>query len=137
MNHQPPEKEEVQDPLQDAVGQRRETPEVELSGEGAYLLGRARGLLELKDDIMRSIRAAPVHGTVRLGLPAELSEHILSRILDRVCMLRLWSRSRLRLQRTMSMKPKNSELDLVVLREGLEPRRWPAGLAEPTEMDHV
>ena len=110
---------------------------VELSDQGAYLLGRARGLLELKDDIMRSIRAAPVHGTVRLGLPAELSEHILSRILDRVCMLRLWSRSRLRLQRTMSMKPKNSELDLVVLREGLEPRRWPAGLAEPTEMDHV
>ena len=53
-----------------------------------------------------------------------MSEHILSRLLARVYMLRLLSMSRL--QRTMAMKLKNSELDLVVLREGLEPRQWPA-----------
>src|SRR5512147_1748915 len=56
---------------------------VELNGEGMYLLGRARELLDLNDDIMRSMRAAPVHGIVRLGFPAELSARYLSRVLDR------------------------------------------------------
>src|SRR5688572_20637316 len=56
---------------------------VELNPEGRYLLGRARELLALNDDIMRSMHATPVHGTIRLGFPAELSEHHLPRILDR------------------------------------------------------
>src|SRR5262245_31705307 len=56
---------------------------VELSQEGRYLLERARELLSLNDEIMRSMRAAPVHGTIRLGIPAELSARFLPRILDR------------------------------------------------------
>ena len=101
---------------------------VELSDEGAYLLGRARELLELNDDIMRSMRAAPVHGTVRLGFPAELSEHFLSRILDRFSHAAPAVEVEVEVAASciMAMKLKNSELDLVVLREGLEPRQWPA-----------
>ena len=56
---------------------------VELNPEGQYLLGRARELLALNDDIMQSLHAAPVHGTIRLGIPAELSARFLPRILDR------------------------------------------------------
>src|SRR5262249_39090965 len=56
---------------------------VELKNEGLYLLERARELLTLNDDIMRSMRAAPVHGTVRLGFPAELPARLLPRVLDR------------------------------------------------------
>ncbi len=101
---------------------------VELSGEGVYLLGRARDLLELNDDIMRSMRAAPVHGIVRLGFPAELAAHFLSRILDRFSHAAPAVEVEVEVAASciMGMKLKNSELDLVVLREGLEPRQWPA-----------
>ena len=101
---------------------------VELNGEGVYLLGRARELLELNDDIMRSMRAAPVHGIVRLGFPAELSAHFLSRILDRFSHAAPAVEVEVEVAASciMGMKLKNSELDLVVLREGLEPRQWPA-----------
>lgn len=100
---------------------------VELSGEGVYLLGRARELLELNDDIMRSMRAAPVHGTVRLGFPAELA-HFLSRILDRFSHAAPAVEVEVEVAAScvMGVKLKNSELDLVVVREGLEPRQWPA-----------
>ena len=56
---------------------------VELNNEGLHLLERARELLMLNDDIMRSMRAAPVHGTVRLGFAPELSARFLPRILER------------------------------------------------------
>jgi DNA-binding transcriptional LysR family regulator len=101
---------------------------VELNGEGAYLLRRARELLELNDDIMRSIRAAPVHGIVRLGFPAELSAHFLSRILDRFSHAAPAVEVEVEVSAScvMAMRLKNAEFDLVVLREGLEPRQWPA-----------
>jgi DNA-binding transcriptional LysR family regulator len=100
---------------------------VELSSEGAYLLGRARELLELNDDIMRSMRAAPVHGIVRLGFPAELSAH-LPRILERFAHAAPAVEVEVEVAASCSMavKLKNAELDLVVLRETLEPRQWPA-----------
>jgi DNA-binding transcriptional LysR family regulator len=100
---------------------------VELSGEGVYLLGRARDLLDLNDDIMRSMRAAPVRGIVRLGFPAELS-HFLSRILDRFSHAAPAIEVEVEVAASciMGMKLKNSELDLVVLREAFEPRQWPA-----------
>jgi DNA-binding transcriptional LysR family regulator len=98
---------------------------VELNGEGAYLLGRARELLELNDDIMRSMRAAPVHGIVRMGFPAELSARFLSRILDRFSHAAPAVEIEVEVAAScfMAVRLKNSELDLVVLRE---PRQWPA-----------
>ena len=101
---------------------------VELSGAGVYLLGRARDLLELNDDIMRSMRAAPVHGTVRLGFPAELSADFLPRILDRFSHAAPAVEVEVEVAASciVGTKLKNSELDLVVLRKELEPRQWPA-----------
>ena len=101
---------------------------VELSQDGQYLLGRAREILALNDDILRSIRAAPVHGTVRLGIPEEVAERYLPRILERFseqapsvevqvvgagsCVL--------------AVQFKAGDHDLVILDRGLEPRQWPA-----------
>jgi len=101
---------------------------VDLNSEGLYLLGRARELLALNDDIMRSMRAAPVHGTVRLGFPAELSARFLSRVLDRFAHAAPAVEVEVEVGTScfMAMKLKNSELDLVVLREGLELRQWPS-----------
>ena len=101
---------------------------VELNTEGMYLLGRARELLDLNDDIMRSMRAAPVHGVVRLGFPAELPARYLSRVLDRFSHAAPAVEVEVEVASScfMSIKLKNAELDLVVLREGLEPRQWPA-----------
>src|SRR5215813_10446298 len=101
---------------------------VELNGEGQYLLGRARELLALNDDIMQSIRAAPVHGTVRLGFPAELSARFLFQVLDRFAHVAPAVEVEVEVAAScsMSQRLKNAELDLVVLREGLEPRQWSA-----------
>ena len=101
---------------------------VELNPDGQYLLGRARELLSLNDDIMRSVRAAPVHGTVRLGIPAELSARYLPRILDSFSQAAPAVEVEVEVAAScfLSLKLKNAELDLALLREGLEPRQWPA-----------
>ena len=101
---------------------------VELNEEGQYLLGRARELLALNDDIMRSMHAAPVHGTVRFGIPAELSARFLPRILDRFSHAAPAVEVEVEIAASclLSLKLKNAELDLALVREGLEPRQWQA-----------
>ncbi|MFD1984104.1 LysR substrate-binding domain-containing protein [Mesorhizobium newzealandense] len=101
---------------------------VELNSEGHYLLGRARELLALNDDIMRSMHATPVHGTVRLGIPAELSARYLPRILNGFSQAAPLVEVEVEVAAScfLTLKLKNAELDLALLREGLEPRQWPA-----------
>lgn len=101
---------------------------VELNQQGRYLLDRARELLALNDDLMRSMRAAPVHGTIRLGIAAELSEQHLPKILDRFAQVAPAVEVEVEIATSclLAVKLKNGELDLVLLRSGLEPRQWPA-----------
>lgn len=101
---------------------------VELNQQGKYLLERARELLALNDDVMRSMRAAPVHGTVRLGIPEEVSARRLPRILDRFAHVAPAVEVEVEIGASclLALKLKNAELDLAVLRSGLEPRDWPA-----------
>jgi DNA-binding transcriptional LysR family regulator len=101
---------------------------VELNQEGLYLLGRARELLALNDDIMSFMRAVPVHGTVRFGIPAELSAGFLPRILDRFSQAAPAVEVEVETGSScfMASKLKNAELDLVVMRDVLAPRQWPA-----------
>lgn len=101
---------------------------VELNEQGRYLLERARELLALNDDVMRSMRAIPVHGTIRLGIPTELSERYLPRILDRFAHAAPAVEVEVEAAAScqLALKLKNGELDLVLLRAGLEPRQWPA-----------
>jgi DNA-binding transcriptional LysR family regulator len=100
---------------------------VELNGDGLQLLERARELLALNDDIMSLMKAEPVHGTIRLGIAAELSSRFLPQILDRF--MQTAPGVELEVEATgsciLALKLKNAEFDLVILREGLEPRQWP------------
>lgn len=101
---------------------------IELTPEGLYLLGRAREILALNDDILRSVRAAPVHGTVRLGIPEEVAERYLPRVLERFSEqapsveVQVVSAASC----VLAMQFKAGDHDLVILDRGLEPRQWPA-----------
>jgi DNA-binding transcriptional LysR family regulator len=101
---------------------------VELNPEGQYLLGRARELLALNDDIMRSLHATPVHGTIRLGIAEELSARYLPQILDRFSHAAPAVEVEVAVAAScfLALKLKSGELDLALLRAGLEPRQWPA-----------
>jgi DNA-binding transcriptional LysR family regulator len=101
---------------------------VELNQQGLYLLERARELLALNDDVMRSMKAAPVHGTIRLGIAEELSARHLPRILDRFSHVAPAVEVEVLIAGScfLALKLKNGELDLVLLRSGLEPRQWPS-----------
>ena len=56
---------------------------IALTPHGKLLLGRARELLALNDDIWRSFRSPAVHGTVRLGTPDDYALRFLPQILMR------------------------------------------------------
>lgn len=101
---------------------------VELNAAGQYLLGRARELLSLNDDIMSSMQAVPVHGTIRLGIAEELSARYLAKILDRFAHVAPQVEVEVEAAAScyLAMKLKNGELDLVLLGAGMEPRMWPA-----------
>jgi DNA-binding transcriptional LysR family regulator len=101
---------------------------VELNQQGQYLLGRARELLALNDDIMKSMHAAPVHGTVRLAIADELTPRFLPRILDRFSHVAPAVKVEVENGTScfLTLKLKNAECDLALLREGLEPRQWRA-----------
>ena len=101
---------------------------IDLTAQGSYLLGRAREILDLNDDIMRSIRAVPVHGTVRLGIPDEVSGRYLARILegfaDQAPLIEVAVTTASSCVLTGQFR--NGELDLMIVDQGLEPRQWPA-----------
>ncbi len=101
---------------------------VELNADGLQLLAQAKELLALNDEVMRSMRAAPVHGTVRLGIASELSTKFLPQILERFSDAAPGVEVQVEATSSciLSMKLKNGEADLVVVREGLQPRQWPA-----------
>jgi DNA-binding transcriptional LysR family regulator len=101
---------------------------VELNQQGQYLLERACELLALNDDIMRSMQATPVHGTIRLAIAEELSARFLPQILDRFSHVAPAVEVEVEIAAScfLALKLKNAECDLALLREGLEPRQWRA-----------
>jgi DNA-binding transcriptional LysR family regulator len=101
---------------------------VELTQRGQYLLGRAREILAMNDDIFATLRSAPSHGTVRLGIAEEFSSRFLSRILQGFAAKAPDADVEVvsSVSCALSIKLKAGELDLAVLEQGLEPRQWPA-----------
>lgn len=114
--------------LEQVLFNRSKGGSLELTPEGLYLLGRAREILALNDDILRSVRAAPVHGSIRLGIPEELAQRYLPLILEG------FSERAPSVEVQVGSAPscilagrfKSGEFDLVILDRGLEPRQWPA-----------
>lgn len=117
--------------LETMLGQKlldRSKGAVELTQQGQYLLGRARELLALNDEIVRSVTTIPIHGTVRLGLAEEFSPRYISQILAMFGEMA----PHVEVEFTSSpscalaIKLKSGELDLAIVEQGLEPRQWPA-----------
>lgn len=101
---------------------------VELNQRGQQLLPRAREILAMNDDILASLRSAPVHGTVRLGFAEEFSSRYLTKILARFAEIapHVEVEFTSTLSCALAHKLKAGEVDIVVLEHGLEPRQWPA-----------
>ena len=109
------------------VLQRSKGGGVELTSHGEYLLGRARQILSLNDEVVGMFRAPPVAGTVRLGTPDDYAFSYLPPILKR------FAETHPSVEVDVMCGPSNElvdrlrrgELDLTLVSEGNEPRDWP------------
>jgi len=101
---------------------------VQLTPHGQFLLGRARELLALNDEIWTSFRAPAVQGTVRLGTPDDYALRYLPQILKR------FAESHPAVQVDVLCLPSSDlvarlragELDLTLCSEGHGAAGWPA-----------
>ena len=102
--------------------------QVALTPHGQFLLGRAREMLALNDEIWTSFRSPQVQGTVRLGTPDDYALRYLPQILKRfadrypavdVDVLCLPSSD-------LCERLRDGELDLTLCSEGHETANWPS-----------
>ncbi|HEX5326724.1 MAG TPA: LysR family transcriptional regulator, partial [Acetobacteraceae bacterium] len=120
--------------LEEVLGQpvlsRSKGGSVELTPHGQFLLGRARQILALNDEVMATFRTPQIAGTVRLGTPDDYAFSYLPPVLKR------FADSHPAVQVEVVCEPSNElldrlhrgELDLTLLSEGTEPRSIPAVL---------
>jgi DNA-binding transcriptional LysR family regulator len=118
--------------LEDLLGQpvfsRGKGGGVELTPHGQFLLGRAREILALNDEVITTFRTPQIAGTVRLGSPDDYAFGYLPPV------LRHFADSHPAVQVDVLCEPseelierlKRGLLDLALLSEGNEPRSMPA-----------
>jgi DNA-binding transcriptional LysR family regulator len=100
---------------------------VELTPHGSFLLERAREMLAINDGIWSTFRAPAVSGLVRLGTPDDYALQFLPDALRR------FAESHPAVEVEVVCAPseelverlKAGRLDLTLLTEGSEPKRWP------------
>ena len=101
---------------------------ITLTPHGQYLLGRARQILALNDDVMMTFRAPAISGVVRLGTPDDYALSHIPGVLRRfaethpavqVDVLCTYSSD-------LVERLKAGELDLTLVSDGLQPRDWPS-----------
>jgi len=113
----------LEEQLGHPVLQRSKGGSVDLTSHGNYLLGRAREILALNDEVMATFREPAVSGTVRLGTPDDYAFRYLPSILAR------FARSHPAVDVDVICAPSSElanrlqagELDLTLLTEGQEP----------------
>jgi DNA-binding transcriptional LysR family regulator len=101
---------------------------IELTPHGVYLLGRARELLALNDDIWRNFQAPAMSGKVCLGTPDDYALQFLPEALRR------FAESYPAVEVEVVCLPSNElmerlkagRLDLTLVSEGHETKNWPA-----------
>jgi len=101
---------------------------VELTPHGVFLLGRAREMLAINDGIWSAFKAPAVSGIVRLGTPDDYALQFLPDALRR------FAESHPAVEVEVVCAPsdelverlKTGRLDLSLVSEGQEPKRWPA-----------
>ena len=117
----------LEETLGQAVLQRSKGGSVELTSHGEYLLGRARQILSLNDEVFGTFRAPAIAGTVRLGTPDDYAFSYLPPVLKR------FAETHPSVQVDVLCAPSNElvehlkggELDLSLVSEGNEPAGWP------------
>jgi len=113
----------LEEQLGHPVLQRSKGGSVDLTPHGDYLLGRARELLTLNDEVLATFRAPAMSGTVRLGTPDDYAFRYLPPILAR------FARSHPAVDvdvlcassSSLATRLQEGELDLTLLTEGQEP----------------
>jgi DNA-binding transcriptional LysR family regulator len=107
--------------------QRGKGASVQVTPHGQYLLDQARELLALNDRIWNTFREPAMQGRVRLGMPDDYALRFLPHALKR------FADTHPAVEVDVTCVPseeaaellRNGELDLTVISEGHEPRRWP------------
>ncbi len=101
---------------------------ITLTPHGRYLLGRARQILALNDEVITTFRAPPISGIVRLGTPDDYALSHIPGVLRRFAETHpavqvdvLCSSSADLVERL-----KAGELDLTLVSDGNQPRNWPS-----------
>jgi DNA-binding transcriptional LysR family regulator len=99
-----------------------------LTPHGRYLLGRARQILALNDEVMTTFHAPAISGIVRLGTPDDYALSHIPGVLRRFAETHpavqvdvLCSSSSDLVERL-----KANELDLTLVSDGNQPRHWPS-----------
>lgn len=118
--------------LEDVLGQpvlsRGKGGGITLTPHGRYLLGHARQILALNDEVITTFRTPVISGTVRLGTP---DDYALSHIPG---VLRRFAETHPAVQvdvlcsssTDLVEKLKDGELDLTLVSDGNQPAHWPA-----------
>jgi len=101
---------------------------IALTPHGEFLLGRARQILALHEEVMTTFRAPAISGVVRLGTP---DDYALSHIPG---VLRRFAETHPAVQVDVLCSSsthlveqlKAGELDLTLVSDGIQPRHWPS-----------
>jgi DNA-binding transcriptional LysR family regulator len=117
----------LEETLGQDVLQRSKGGAIELTPHGEYLLGRARQILSLNDEVLGTFRAPAIAGTVRLGTPDDYALSYLPPILKR------FAETHPSVQVDVLCAPSSEllerlgdgDLDLALISAGNEPAGWP------------
>ncbi|CAD5201870.1 LysR substrate-binding domain-containing protein [Pseudomonas sp. FEN] len=123
-----------------------------LSPTGESLLGQARRLLELNDEIFSNLQEARIEGTLRIGLQDDFAEHLLSDVLRRFARVHPGVSLEVSIARNAELLAliESGRLDLALawdagastphaLRLGETPMQWigPRDLSAPPQADNL
>jgi DNA-binding transcriptional LysR family regulator len=101
---------------------------ITLTPHGRYLLSRTREILALNDEVMATFRAPTISGTVRLGTPDDYALSHIPGVLRRFAETHPAVQVDVLCSSSVDLveKLKAGELDLTLVSEGNEPRKWPS-----------
>lgn len=118
--------------LEDVLGQsvlsRGKGGGTTLTPHGRYLLGPARQILALNDEVMTTFRTPAISGTVRLGTPDDYALSHIPGVLRRFAETHPAVRVDVLCSSSTDLveKLKAGELDLTLISDGIQPRNWPS-----------
>jgi DNA-binding transcriptional LysR family regulator len=100
---------------------------ITLTPHGRYLLGRARQILALNDEVMTTFRAPTLSGVVRLGTPDDYALSFIPGVLRRFAESHPAVQVDVLCSSSSDLmgRLRAGELDLTLASDGAQPRNWP------------